>query len=304
MEKRYPKNIMATVCLPWTSNYTLDENLFCENIKLLCQKDIRSLYLFGTAGEGYLPTKQEFIRIASIFKQQTSQFPKVRPMLGVISNSITDIIDKIDAGSQCGFIDFQISFPSWGILSDNEAFTFMHMICDKFPSLNFMHYNNGLRSGKKITAGQYKKLCEEIPNLVAIKQTGATLREVAELMTAQLPLQVFFLEDAFTYASALGECSLLISILNTNYNIAQDYFKAVSDGDKGRIEMLHKEITVFYETLKFLPNGKIDGAYDKLFVKYSFPDYPISLYPPYEGYTNEQWLNFDSVLRKSLPQWF
>lgn len=303
MIKRYEKNIMATVCIPWNDDNSFDEKLFRKNIEILSHNDIKSLYLFGTAGEGYLPNSDMFLHIAKVFLNETQKYPLVLPMLGIISNSVTECIMRIEEAGKIGFTDFQISFPSWGVVTNSEAFTFLHMVCDRFPSARFMHYNNGLRSGKKLTAKQYSRLCSEIPNLVAIKQTGASLREVSELMFEDLPLQVFFLEDAYFYASMLGDCSLLISILNTNYRLAHRYFKAGVEQNKSELTILQKDINVFYDMLKILPSNKMDGAYDKLFVRYAIDDYPITLYPPYEGFTEEQWHSFDELLHKSLPHW-
>ena len=47
-----------------------------------------------------------------------------------------------------------------------------------------------------------------------------------------------------------------------------------------------------------------DGAYDKLFVKYSIPEFPQRLYPPYEGVTDAQFAAFDRAVRQALPGWF
>jgi len=167
-----------------------------------------------------------------------------------------------------------------------------------------MHYNNGLRSRRKLAGAHYAQLCEEIPNLVAVKHTAATMGEIMDLVSRNLPLQFFFLENAYGYASLIGEASLLISLCNIDYRMAHAYFDAGTRQDTKTILRLEQELTTCGSLLSLLPGGKMDGAYDKLFVKYSIPEFPQRLYPPYEGISDEEFQIFDQALREKLPGWF
>jgi len=302
-EKRYPRGIMATACVPWTEDFRFDETMFRKEVSMLCDTGIRSIYLFGTAGEGYSVSNSQYLDIVKAFRDETDG-RGVMPMVGVISLSPDEMLHRIEA-AKLGITDFQISFPAWGAVSDSEAATFLHYICDRFPRLRFMHYNNGLRSRRKLTGAHYKTLCAEIPNLVAVKHTAATMGEIQELHRSDLPLQLFFLENAYGYASLVGESSLLISLSNINYRLAFDYFEAGVRKDAQKLTDMERDFAVCSDTLfSVLPGGKMDGAYDKLFVKYSIPEFPQRLYPPYEGVTDAQFAAFDRALRTALPNWF
>ncbi len=50
--KRFPEAIMATCCIPWKEDYSLDEDMFRKLIRLTLGHT-KYVYLFGTAGEGY-----------------------------------------------------------------------------------------------------------------------------------------------------------------------------------------------------------------------------------------------------------
>ena len=50
---RFPACIMTTCVVPWTEQFTLDEELFRDEVRTLLQANYRHLYVFGTAGEGY-----------------------------------------------------------------------------------------------------------------------------------------------------------------------------------------------------------------------------------------------------------
>jgi len=64
---RYPRTVLGTVCLPWSSDGTLDEALFRRTIGNLVRNGLPDLYVFGTAGEGYAVTDSMFRRVALVF---------------------------------------------------------------------------------------------------------------------------------------------------------------------------------------------------------------------------------------------
>lgn len=301
--KRYPRGIMATACIPWTEDYCFDEQMFRQEVDLLCDNGLKNIYLYGTAGEGYSVSNTQYLEIVKAFYEETRCRQGVRPMVGVISLSPDEILRRIDCAAAAGIRDFQISFPAWGQVGDSEALTFLHYICDRFPELSFMHYNNGLRSRKKLGGKDYERICREIPNLVAVKHTAATVYEILDLMERDLPLQIFFLEEAYGYASLTGEASLLISLGNINYRRTQEYYQAGVEQDAGKVIRLAREFHRCLELVGRLPAGKMDGAYDKLFVKFSLPDFPQRLYPPYEGISDEEYEIFRAEVAAALPHW-
>ncbi len=304
MKKRYPRGIMATACVPWTEDFRFDETMFRREVDMLWDQGIRSIYLFGTAGEGYIVSNRQFHQITAAFADALRGRDGALPMVGVISLSTDEILQRIEAAAELGIRDFQVSFPSWGAVTESEAVNFLHYVCDRFPELRFMHYNNGMRSKTKLGAAVYARLAEEIPNLVAVKHTAATMAEIADIMKRDLPLQFFFLENAYGYASLMGEASLLISLCNIQYSKAWEYFRAGVCQDTKTLMKLEQELNTCAQALSVLPQGKMDGAYDKLFVKYAIKDFPQRLYPPYEGMTDAQFQQFDTALRTMLPEWF
>lgn len=304
MEKRYPSTVMATACIPWTKDWSFDKKLFCDEVELLKFNKIKSIYLYGTAGEGYAMTNSQYVEIVKTFSD-IMQGPGLRPMIGVISLSMSEIIERIEMARDLGLRDFQISFPSWAMLRDTEAVLFLHTVCDRFKDCNFLHYNNGLRSKKRLYARDYKKLAGEIPNLVAVKNAGATVNDCRELMQEETPIQHFFLEFMYSYASMFGDASILISYLNLNYDYAWKYYEAGRKKDAKTLFAIDAELQKIADAFgRALPGDRIDGAYDKLFVKMSIPDFPQTLYPPYEGISDSEFNSFGEEIKSTLPHWF
>jgi dihydrodipicolinate synthase/N-acetylneuraminate lyase len=136
-EARYPRTILGTCCVPWNEDGTLAEGVFRASVRALAGGGLRDLYLFGTAGEGYAVTDALFERIVRVFVEETAVLG-VPPMVGVISLSLPTIVERIERAAALGVERFQISFPSWGTLSDGEVEAFFRHTCGRFPALRLL----------------------------------------------------------------------------------------------------------------------------------------------------------------------
>lgn len=306
MEKRFPQLLLCAACVPWTEDYQLDEPLFRKGVRLLCENGASSIYLFGTAGEGYAVDRTQYLQIVTAFMAEMKSYPDVIPMVGVISMSMTETMERIRLAGDLGVRYFQISFPSWGAVSDEEAVSFFKSVCGAFPDYKFMHYNNALRSKKRLSPGDYKRLVEEVPNLVAVKFIAPSFDEIHTFARLDLPLRVFFLEYAYGFGSLVyPEFGYLASITNCSYQMMRAYYRAGVAQDLDAILKIHKDFPVFYESLfSHCPGGKIDSSYDKLFLQFSIPEFPARILPPYIGCTDAQVESFKADIQKKLPHWF
>ena len=306
MEKRFPKVLLCTACIPWTEDFQLDVPLFRKGVRLLCENGAGSIYLFGTAGEGYAVDREQYLQIVREFMDEMKNFPDVIPMVGVISMSMTEIKERIRLAGELGVRYFQISFPNWGAVSDEEALHFFRGVCGEFPQYSFMHYNNALRSKKRLSPKAYQKLVEEIPNLVAVKFIAPSFDEIQTFARMDLPLRVFFLEYAYGFGSLVyPEFGYLASITNCSYPVMRSYYEAGCNGDLDTILKIHKDFPVLYDALFSTCTGdKIDSAYDKLFLQFYLPEFPSRILPPYTAFPDTQVEAFKTTLREALPHWF
>ena len=176
-EKRYPATILGTVCIPWTESYAFDKGLFCRQIEILKAHNMRHLYLFGTAGEGYAVSDKQFDEIVTVFARKMSGSGD-HPMVGIVSLSFKTMLERLERAYELGIRDFQCALPSWGALSDDEMKNFFHAFCDPYPDCRFLLYNL-TRSKRMVEMNDFELLAEEIPNLARAKYTSA------EIMTIQ-----------------------------------------------------------------------------------------------------------------------
>ena len=302
-EVRYPRTILGTACVPWCADWSLDEDLFRAGVRGLIGQGMKDLYVFGTAGEGYAVSDRQFDEITRVFHEET-RAPDVRPMVGVISLSLTTIVERIERAAALGFEVFQISLPSWGSLSDRELHTFFREVCGRFSELRFLHYNLP-RAGRVLTAEEYVPLAAEHPNLVATKYGAGELRTVVGLPTLVPQIRHFFTEFGFGAGSLIGPCGLLASSSTANLARMRRYYAAGVAQDVPALRRMMGELrevgAVLHQAVGAAAH--MDGAYDKFFSKLHQPDFPLRLLPPYESASAAAFEQFRARLAATHPQW-
>ncbi len=302
---RYPQAILVSCEIPWDEEEQLLEDLFRAEVRHLL-RHFNHLYIFGTAGEGYAVTMEQFQRIVTIFYAEThGRAEDVYPMVGVIGLSTATVLERLHFAYETGFRVFQLSLPPWAALNDTELMTFFHDVCDTFPDAQFLHYNLP-RTKRILTGADYRRLVEAIPNLVATKNTAGGMERAAELVEAAPELQHFFGERNFPHGCLYGECSLLSSMGPLAPHKAKALFAAGRDGDLPTLFALQKE---FYDLSTALlgplrHRGYIDGAWDKLLLRLGgFEAMPLRLLSPYQSFTDAEFQERKAYLHRTFPDW-
>lgn len=304
MKKRYPRMGLGAALIPWKEDFSFDEALFRKGVRNLAEGGLKYVYIFGTAGEGYAVNDEEFTEITKTFIDELSG-TDTTPIVGVICLSATQILRRLKIAYDLGARDFQISFPSWGALTDKEVDIFFHQVCDPFPDCKFMHYNNGGRSKKLLRAKDYIRLAKEIPNLAAVKFMNDSLEDVINVVRAETPIQFVLSEYGYGYGCLFGECSMLFSSISSHLPTAWKLYQAGVEKDIDTLVALEKEVAISQEILFETCNTPvINAAYDKLYAKASIPEFPMRLYPPYQTFSDEQVDHYFRKMKEQLPSWF
>ena len=301
--RRYPQAILVSCEIPWDENDQLLEDVFRRSVQATLQH-FNHLYIFGTAGEGYAVSQAQFRRIVDIFYEET-RGDDIHPMVGLIGMSTAIVLEKLQYAYDRGFRAFQISLPSWGVLTDAEVMTFFRDVCGAFPAANFLHYNLP-RAGRVLEAPDYRPLLDALPNLVATKNTGGGHRRAAELVSQVGELQHFLGEGNFLQGCLYGECSLLATFGSLSPQKVKAYFAAARSGDYPTMLALQRG---FHDLLADLFQAlagasKIDGAYDKLWLRLGgFEQMPLRLLSPYHGFSEAQFRACRQLLENKYADW-
>ena len=295
--RRLPPTVLATCVLPWDDQFGFAEDDFRAHVRLVAAHMTRHLYIFGTAGEGYAVTDAQFQDIARIFWDEARQCG-VTPMLGVISTSLGTVIERVEFGLDLGYRQFQISFPSWGRLSDTERDVFFGETCGRFTQAQFLHYNTP-RGGRVLTGREYGRLAGEYASLAAVKFTSSDAAVVTELVTNAGPVQCFLTEPAYVLAN--GDCGLLVSLSGVRLDLP-GRFKAARDAELRELGRLAEAVDGLLEECfrADCPSAHMDGAYEKVLARAHGANLALRLVSPYQGATEDAYRRFDAGLSR-LP---
>ncbi len=301
---RYPQTVLVSCEIPWDEREQLLEDVFRREVRLFLERGFRHLYIFGTAGEGYAVDTPRFRQIVELFREET-RHDGVHAMVGVIDLSTARTVERIGYAYEAGFRAFQIVLPSWGALSDAEVLTYFRDVCGSFPDASFLHYNLP-RAKRLLTGRDYRRLVEQVPNLVATKNTGGGSARAADLMSNAPELQHFFGEENFLYGCMFGECSLLSSFGLLTPHKTWEYFHAGREGRLARaLELHHGFITLLREVFgPALAEERIDGAYDKMIVRMAgLDEMPLRLLSPYQSCDEELYEACRRVFAERYRDW-
>jgi hypothetical protein len=100
-----------------------------------------------------------------------------------------------------------------------------------------------------------------------------------------------------------GQCGILASFV-MNWPKLRALLEAGKKKDVATLVAIQREVNVVLQTLfEAVPDGRIDGAYDKLFAKMYDSEFPLRLLSPYFGSSDDEYQKFVRLLGQRLPDW-
>lgn len=300
---RYHQALLVSCEIPWTEQEEFMEDLFREEVRRTLSVGFNNLYVFGTAGEGYAVDTPRFRRIVDVFFEETDK-DGVFPQVGIIGLSTANILERLSYAYEVGFRTFQISMPSWGALNDNEVMKFFTDVCGAYPDCRFLHYNLP-RTKRLLTGDDYRGLADAVPNLAATKNTATNHYTTIDLIEKSPEIQHFLGEAMFPFGTLYGECSLLSSYGPAFPSKSKQLFEYAVTGQVEKLFRLHKEYLVVVNDVSapVRKYERIDGAYDKLWVRLGGLPMPLRLLSPYESLPEHTYDECRRILEEQYPDW-
>lgn len=279
---RYPQSNLAACMLPWTEDFKLDEPAFQSHVQSAIDGGYKCIYLMGTAGEGYALGEDRFRQVVEIFAGMTVR-DGLDPQIGVIGTSMEQMMHRIRVAYDLGIRMFQVTLPCWGALDESETMLHFKTVCGSFSDCRFLHYN--LPRAKRIIYGaEYHRIAQEVPNLVATKNSSTDYARTVDLLVHAPEIQHFLLEGNFSLGCTVGECSLLCSFDVLFPKTTQQFFKAGVRKDLSQLFRIAKLLHDAGEALfAHCSREMIDSSFDKTFIWLRHPEFSNRLLPPYIG---------------------
>jgi dihydrodipicolinate synthase/N-acetylneuraminate lyase len=285
--RRFPPVLFATCTVPWDDGYRFEEETFRRDVRRRAAAT-RHLYIFGTAGEGYAVSDDQFRTIATVFLDE-ARAAGAEPTIGVVSLSLQTILERIAWAREAGCRSFQLSFPSWGALRGAEVDAFFEATCGGFPDCSFHHYNQ-TRTKLLLGPDDYGPLASRHENLVGVKYSTNDADLLQACIDAAPELQFFPTEIGYALVRDRRECGLLASLSMVDLALAQRFHAARGAELAGLDARWRKVFEALLDSIS--PDAHMDGAFEKAISRLHDPGYPLRLLPPYRGATDESFKRF------------
>jgi dihydrodipicolinate synthase/N-acetylneuraminate lyase len=300
---RYPSTVMVSVVCPWDEAEQLDEPIFRREIRHALDAGFRQIYVFGTAGEGYAVDSTRFRRVIEVFGDELAG-TDATPMVGVIGLSTANVLERLAVAYDLGFRAFQVSLPSWSVLSDDEVVTFLTTVCGAYPDAVFMHYNTA-RVGRIVDGALYRRIVALVPNLVATKTMSSDVGVVAGVVREAPELMHFLTEQTIGTGCLHGE----VALLGTFGSLAPKKSWGILDAANGGRHHEAAEIGAWFARLNdvvfspFMADRRVDGAYDKLIERLSpgLEAFPLRMLSPYRAISDAEADEAARLLHEHFP---
>ncbi len=288
---------LVSVPVAWDQNGLFLPNLFRKAIHILLQEGCDGLYLFGTSGEGYAVSDDEFTQIVDVFVDATAGFSGFR-QIGCLGLSSDQVKHRCRIVAESGLQSVQITLPFWKELNDAELLRYFSDVCGSFPELSFLLYNNP-RNKRRLKGKELEAIHEVTPNLHGAKTGSGTWLDFFELITESPSLVHFVTEAAFLFSYALGAVGLIPSSNYVFPKKTRAYYEAVTGNDLKTAHRLHKDIMHFFHktATPLVQKGYIDGAIDKAYARIGGMDMPLNIKSPYIPLSNEDYEWLKSVVQ-------
>jgi dihydrodipicolinate synthase/N-acetylneuraminate lyase len=240
--------------------------------------------------------------------------PEAREMIGLISLSMRNTIERIERCMDRGIRSFQFALPGWGPLNDNELARFFAEVLGRFPEATFVHYNLQ-RASRVLGPAEYARLGAEYPNLVGAKNGTSNIVMLHDLLTQAPMLRQFYTELGYPQGCMAGEPGYLMSLTTMNPWLGVRFFEAGVTGDFATLAGIQGEALELFEILvgsggaevgsAAFPAAKphMDGAFEKILAKVLDPKFPLRLLSPYQSATDAAYEDFRRRIAERLPSW-
>ena len=306
MSLRFSKDPVTLVPLPWKEDNTLDKDMFARTVHIYTDLDQYALYFGCTASEGHTLSREQLLEAADIFVHETSSY--AHPIfVGLAGFPMAEISERIELLKPLGLRTFLFAKPGWGTLStEEEVDSYFNTLLQSHKDCQFILYNN-LRSGERLYAPELQRIAKANPNFVAVKQGGHAYVDArySAALEEPLPLVEYYLDYAWTYANLYFTPSFMPSTISCSFKMSKEFYEAGLRKDFVRLAEIDREIQKADQLLfSLFPGDRIDGAYDKMWVKMNIPEFPLRLAAPYQCFSDEKFDEYRSRMKELLPHWF
>ncbi|WEG11117.1 dihydrodipicolinate synthase family protein [Pullulanibacillus sp. KACC 23026] len=257
------EGIIATTITPFDPNENIDEQAFVEQVRYLVSTGVDGISVGGSTGEGSVLTDEELGCLCQLaVKEVDGRIPVVA---GVIRNSTREAIRTAEVAKAAGVDALMVTPVIYFVNRPSDAgnFEFYQRIGEKLD-LPIVIYN--VVPHNSVSPGLLKQLVE-IPQVVAIKQSGGDIHALAQMISecGDRILVSSAVDDLLYPTYAIGARGSIVAPSAIVPELIVKQWQAFKKGDFATAEAVHQQLLPVYLAIQG-PNfqGKIKEAIRQL----------------------------------------
>lgn len=231
--------IIPPLVTPFDVNEDIDEQALREEVRYFIQSGVHGLTVAGSTGEGHTLTAEDAVRVASIAVEEAAgQTPVI---VGIIADSTREVVRRGRMLADVGVDGLQIT-PVHYVFNPGPDGTYsFYDAIGAAIDLPIVIYN--VVPWNAISPDTLLRLAE-IPNVVAVKQSGGDIHALAELLRANSGrLRVLTaVDDLLLPSFILGAEGAVAAILTVLPDLTLELWDACQRGDYKSALSLHERI--------------------------------------------------------------
>ncbi|MCB4759210.1 MAG: 4-hydroxy-tetrahydrodipicolinate synthase, partial [Sulfurovum sp.] len=187
----------TTALITPLKNGQLDEPTFAKLIQRQIDNNIDAVCPVGTTGESATLSHDEHKRCIEI-AVEVCKGTKTKVLAGAGSNATHEAIDIAKHAEQCG-VDALFSVSPYYNKPSQEGLYQHYKAIASAVEVPFMLYNVPGRTGVDILPDTVKRLFDDVPNIMGIKEATGSIERTVELLAKVPDLYIFSGDDAIDF---------------------------------------------------------------------------------------------------------
>lgn len=228
--------LIPAVFTPMHPNGSLKLDVIDAYYTMLCNNEIKTIFICGTTGEGESLTKEEKLRIAEKWLNISKNNPSFKVITVVGANRINEAVELAKHAAELGSYGISYIAPYYYKPSTIEALMeACQQVASAVPNLPFYYYHIPILTHVKFPMIDFLVAAQSnIKNLGGIKFSDEDLVDYAKCLAFQnSTFNVFWGKDEILISAlSMGAKAAIGSMYNYIAPLYQDILKAFQENDR------------------------------------------------------------------------
>jgi len=239
--------IIPPLVTPFNADETINEDALRSEIRFHLDIGVHGICVTGSTGDGQMLSCEDSVEVARIALEETGG--RVPVIAGIIRDSTAEVVRYGKALKEVGVAALQVT-PVHYLFQPDEATTIEHYqrICDE-TGLPVIIYN--VIPYALVPATTVARMLNELPSVIAVKQSGGNIHQLADLLhAAPTGGKVFTAVDDLLYPGyLLGAQGAISATLTVVPQLCLDQWDAVQRGDHKTALEIHNKLLPIWRSI-------------------------------------------------------